>query len=94
MPIDRAVPSIIRIAASTSWALRSRIFCWAMSRSWARVTLPTFVLFGRDFDGHNRPDHRGGPLVVGFAELHDVDAVLAQGGADRGSRSGLARGDL
>ena len=44
--MDRAVPSTMRIAASTSLALRSRIFCVAMSRTWARVILPTLVLLG------------------------------------------------
>jgi hypothetical protein len=36
-----AVPSIWRIAASTSLALRSAILMPAMSRTWSRVTRPT-----------------------------------------------------
>jgi hypothetical protein len=45
MPIERAVPSIWRIAASTSFALRSAILVSAICWSWARVTLPTFSRF-------------------------------------------------
>ena len=38
MPMERAVPSMIRVAASRSMALRSAILVWAISRTWARVT--------------------------------------------------------
>jgi hypothetical protein len=46
MPIDRAVPSMIRIAISTSCALRSGCFITAISRTWLDVTFPTFSRFG------------------------------------------------
>ncbi len=46
MPIERAVPSIIRIAASTLAAFRSCILVSAISRTLARETLATFFLFG------------------------------------------------
>ena len=46
MPIDRAVPAMVRIAASMSVVLRSGIFVVAMSRSCFWEILPTFTLFG------------------------------------------------
>src|SRR5450432_4664986 len=46
MPIDRAVPLMLLIAASTDAAFRSGIFWVAMSRTWASVTVPTLVLLG------------------------------------------------
>src|SRR5487761_1698324 len=45
---------------------------------------------GRDYE----PSLRLGLLVVGAAELHDVDLVLAQGGPDRVAGSGLAGLDV
>src|SRR4051812_698966 len=46
MPIERAEPSIISIAFSISLAFRSFILVWAISRTWARVTLPALVMPG------------------------------------------------
>jgi hypothetical protein len=46
MPIERAVPSTRRIAASTVLAFRSGIFVSAISLTCALVTLPTLFLFG------------------------------------------------
>ena len=46
MPIDRAVPLTLLIAASTEAAFRSGIFCFAMSSTCFAVTLPTLSLFG------------------------------------------------
>src|SRR5271169_2807055 len=46
MPIERAVPSIVRIAPSRSLALRSLTLVLAISSTWARVTLPTLLLLG------------------------------------------------
>jgi hypothetical protein len=46
MPMLRAVPSIIRMAASTSLAFRSFILSSAISRTCLPVTVPTFTLFG------------------------------------------------
>src|SRR5580692_7803848 len=45
-PIDRAVPSMIFSAASIVVALRSGILVWAISRTCAGVTEPTFVVSG------------------------------------------------
>ena len=45
-PIDRAVPSMIFIAWSTSLAFRSGILVSAIVRTWARLIVPTFSLFG------------------------------------------------
>ena len=42
----RAVPAIVRAAASTLAAVRSADFDFAMSRTCARVTFPTLSLFG------------------------------------------------
>src|SRR6185437_1222120 len=46
MPIERAEPSIRRIAFSMSLALRSFILACAIARTWARVTLPALVTPG------------------------------------------------
>src|SRR5271155_1938939 len=46
MPIERAVPLMLFIAASMVAAFKSGIFCVAISRIWASVTVPTLVLFG------------------------------------------------
>src|SRR5215475_8238398 len=46
MPIERAVPAMIRSAMSRSFALRSAIFFSAISRTCARVTEPTLVVCG------------------------------------------------
>ena len=45
-PIERAVPSIIRIADSRFAAFKSGIFVSAISCTCARVTEATLVLFG------------------------------------------------
>src|SRR5690242_8449300 len=46
MPIERAEPSIKSIAFSMSLAFRSFILAWAISRTWARVTLPAMEMPG------------------------------------------------
>ena len=46
MPMDRAVPAMILSAASIVVAFRSGILVWAISRTWAAVTVPTLVLCG------------------------------------------------
>src|SRR6056297_660494 len=45
-PILRALPAIVRTAASMSAAVRSGSFILTISSSWARVTEPTFFVFG------------------------------------------------
>ena len=45
-PIERAVPSIIRIADSTFAAFKSGILVSAISCTCARVTVATLVLLG------------------------------------------------
>src|SRR5215212_7692598 len=45
-PIERAVPAMIFSAWSTSCALRSLSFFWAISRSWSRVIVPTLLRLG------------------------------------------------
>ena len=52
------------------------------------------VLVDRDLDRDDRARVLLGLGVERLAELHDVDAVLPQGGADRRRRVGGARGDL
>src|SRR5206468_12949271 len=46
MPMERAVPLMLLIAASTEAAFRSGIFCFAISFTCFSVTLPTLSLFG------------------------------------------------
>ena len=46
MPILRAVPSTIRIAASTLAAFRSGILVSAISRTLSRLTVATLLRFG------------------------------------------------
>ena len=46
MPMERAVPAMIFMAASTSLALRSAIFCSAIPRTWSAVRLATLVVCG------------------------------------------------
>ena len=46
MPMERAVPLMLLMADSTDAALRSGIFCVAISRTCFSVTLPSFSLFG------------------------------------------------
>src|SRR5271169_4770538 len=46
MPIERAVPLMLLIAASIEAAFRSGIFWVAISRTCFSVTVPTLVLFG------------------------------------------------
>ena len=50
----RAVPAIMRIAASTSVVLRSAFFISTIFASWALVTLPTLFLFGTLLEEHAR----------------------------------------
>src|SRR5581483_1792357 len=52
------------------------------------------VLVDRDLHRHDHAALRLGRRVVGLAELHDVDAVLAQRGADRRRRVGRTGVDL
>src|SRR6266508_3159529 len=46
MPMLRAVPSTVRMAASMESVLRSTSLVWAISRTCARVTLPILSLCG------------------------------------------------
>ncbi len=46
IPIERAVPSTCLMASSRSTALVSFILVSAISRTWARLTLPTLLRFG------------------------------------------------
>src|SRR5258706_1914842 len=46
MPIERAVPSTMRMAASMSFALRSGSLICAISLTCERDTVPTLILFG------------------------------------------------
>ena len=118
----RAVPAIMRMAASSLLALRSAVLILMISRICFFVTLPTlstwpaaslagglqelrsrrrlenegegFVGVDRDYD---RNDHS--ILVLGLrvkllAEAHDVDALGAEGGTDRGRRIGGTGGEL
>src|SRR5271157_2542318 len=63
IPIDRAVPRTLLMAASTDAAFRSGIFCLAISSTCFSVTLPTLSLFGA-------PD----PLAMPAARFSNTDA--------------------
>src|ERR1700710_1467392 len=67
MPIERAEPSISSIALSMSLAFRSFILAWAISRTWARVTLPATVMPG-DFE----PE----VSLAAFLRKYDAGAVF------------------
>src|SRR4029453_12598179 len=82
MPMERAVPSTIFMAPSMSMALRSGILVWAISRTWARVTLPTFSRGGS-----------GGAFLAPGALQHEGEAaVLVDGDLDRDHVAGLGLG--
>ena len=91
MPIERAEPMMIFIAASMSWAFKSGIFASAISRTWLWVTLPTLSLFGAaepffTLAALRRKKLAGGVLVTKekdrsvYAVISTGDAVLV---ADR-----------
>src|SRR5437660_12467893 len=63
MPIDRAVPRTLLIAASTEAAFKSGIFCLAISSTCFAVTLPTLSLLGV-------PD----PFAIPAARLSSTEA--------------------
>src|SRR5258708_10387548 len=63
IPIDRAVPRTLLMAASTEAAFRSGIFCFAMSSTCFNVTLPTLSLLGA-------PD----PLAIPAARFRHTEA--------------------
>src|SRR5207302_4550268 len=63
IPMDRAVPRTLLIAASTEAAFKSGIFCLAMSSTCFAVTLPTLSLFGT-------PD----PLAMPAARFNRIEA--------------------
>ena len=119
----RALPAMVRTAASRSAAVRSGIFAFAISSSCLRVILPTFVVFGVPLPfsmpialristdaggvfmmkvklrslytvmttGIGRPFSTLLRLRVELlAELHDVDALLAERRPDRRARVRLA----
>src|SRR5580658_11331946 len=63
MPMERAVPRTLLMAASTEAAFRSGIFCLAISSTCFSVTLPTLSLLGA-------PD----PLAMPAARFNNTDA--------------------
>ena len=46
IPIDRAVPAMIFMAASMSLALRSTCFCSAIARTWSLESFATLTVCG------------------------------------------------
>ena len=126
-PMLRALPAIVRTAASRSAAVRSGILVFAISSACARVSLPTLSVcgFALPFSSFSalRDQHRGGRRldderealvrergdhhrqhqarlhllglrVERLAELHDVQAALAERGTDGRRRIRLARRHL
>src|SRR5260364_287370 len=63
IPIERALPAIVRTAASRSGAVKSGILIFAISSAWARVIDPTLSVCGL-----------GEPLSVLAAFLINTDA--------------------
>ncbi len=106
----RAVPSIMRVAASMFAALRSFILSSAIFCASARGSLATLFLFGSPealsiFAAFFRRTAAGGvfdheaslclrALIELLAEAHDVDACLAECRTYRRSRVGLASDNL
>src|SRR6266446_5125878 len=82
-PIDRAVPSIIFIAASVSYALRSLRLVSTMVRSCCRVTRPIFSRFGFG-DPFSTPAARLSRFTVG--------GVLRTNVKDRSSKIVISAG--
>src|SRR4030065_334850 len=77
----RAEPSMVRMAASTVAALRSGIFCWAISFTWARVTLPTLSLLGTPEPlimpaAFLRSSAAGGVLVINANDLSENTVIM------------------
>src|ERR1700691_3567459 len=76
MPIERAEPSIISIALSTSLAFRSFILAWAISRTCALVTDPTKSRPGAlepsdSFAAFLRKNEAGGVLISKEKDLSE-----------------------
>ncbi len=125
--MERADPSIMRMAASIVSQFKSFIFCSAISRTCALVTEPATSRPGRlraafelrrllEEVRHRRRAHFEGKRAVGIdrdgdgdrrallqllglrverlAELHDVEAALAERGPDRRRRIGRPRRHL
>src|SRR5690625_4663368 len=89
MPMLRALPAMVRTAASRSAAVRSGSLVLAISSSWARVTLPTLLVCGsRDpflmFAALRSSTEAGGVLVMQL-ELLSLNTVISQGMGKPGS---------
>src|SRR3954471_20678831 len=83
MPIDRAVPAMIFSAWSRSLALRSAIFVVAISRTWSRVTVATFVLCGS-------PDPLSTPAAL--SSMRAAGGVLVTKLDERSSKTEISTG--
>src|SRR5450755_3698524 len=83
MPIERAVPAMIRSAISMLRALRSGILVWAISRTWAAEMVPALVLCGSPL-----------PLATPAAFLISSGAggVLVTNSNDRSSKIVISTG--
>src|SRR6185436_2583838 len=82
-PMLRALPAIVRTAASRSAAVRSGIFVLAISSACARVSFPTFSLCGvllplSTFDAFLINTVAGGVLVM-KVKLLSAYAVISTG---------------
>src|SRR3954462_1455016 len=83
MPIDRAVPAMIFSAWSRSLALRSAILVVAISRTWSRVTVATFVLCGS-------PDPLSTPAAL--SSMRAAGGVLVTKVNERSSKTEISTG--
>ena len=82
MPIERAVPATIFIAASMSFALRSSSLVCAISRTWSRVSDATLVVcgVGEPFatPAAGKPAHVQEQLVLQMRDAVRARRVLAE----------------
>src|SRR5438105_9362256 len=83
IPMDRAVPSTVLIAASSDAAFRSGIFVLAISSTCLRVTFPTLFLLGTPEPfwmpaALNRSTAAGGVFVTNVNERSD-NTVMTTG---------------
>src|SRR5579863_318036 len=81
MPIERAEPSIRSIAFSISLAFRSFILAWAISRTWARVTLPGLVMPGVleplvSFAAFFRKNEAGAVFISNVKDLSENTVIV------------------
>src|SRR2546421_2006382 len=92
VPADRPHPRLVRIGGPLGGA--GRLLEEDRGRRGLQDELEGPILVDRHLYGDDRAGLGSGSLVVAADELHDVDAVGAEGGTDRRGGRGLAGRDL